>query len=157
MCCRAPIRWRWGWMRSRPAGWGPGRSSAHRGSVIGALRLWAIGVGRDLATAFRAKRTFESGAALELRLGPADYSQFGTRRSIEHREVLEQVAIGVVEVDRRGGHPADQAGLVRRPLEERQRFHAERTKRCWRGQHIVKRYVERDMQSHGHRRGPDRP
>ena len=44
---------------------------------------------------------------------PGDDAGLGPGRRVEHGEVLQHVAVGVVEVDGRRGHPADHARLAR--------------------------------------------
>ena len=47
--------------------------------------------------------------------------ELGTGRLVEHREVLEQVPVGIAEVHGGGRHPADDARLGRLGREERER------------------------------------
>jgi hypothetical protein len=67
------------------------------------------------------------------------------------------VAVGVVEVDGRRGHPADHARLIGGLAEERERLHARGQERRRSAQHLVKLGGERDVEAHPHRRRPERP
>src|SRR3954468_18586179 len=81
-------------------------------------------------------------------LRPADDPRLGTGRDVEHREVLEHVAVGVAEVDRRRRHPPDHARLGRRRAEERQRLDALVAQPRGGGEHVVEPHVEGDVQGH---------
>ena len=78
--------------------------------------------------------------------GPGHDLRVGTGRLVEHHQVLEEVPVGIAEVHGGGRHPADDArlgGLVR---EERERGDAEVSEAVARGQHVVERRAEGNVQ-----------
>ena len=63
----------------------------------------------------------------------------------EHRDVLEEMAVGIAEEHRRGGHPREDNRLVRRPTIEIERRNARGTERARGSKHIGKAYRKRGM------------
>jgi plastocyanin len=61
---------------------------------------------------FPARRK-RAGLALDEPLGPGNDPEIRIRALLEHREILEQMAIGVTEVESSGRHPTDHARLCR--------------------------------------------
>src|SRR4051794_20256741 len=67
------------------------------------------------------------------------------------------MAVWVTEVDSRGGHPPDHAGLLGRLAEERERLDALSSQTLRSGEYIGERHRERDVELHTNRRRTDRP
>jgi hypothetical protein len=73
----------------------------------------------------------------------------GAGRFVEHRQVLEQVPVGVAEVDGGGRHPGDHVRLVRLGLEERERRHAKFSQAVARAQDLFACRFKGGVQGHG--------
>ena len=76
----------------------------------------------------------------------------GVGRRVQHCDLLEQVPVGIAEVDRGRRHPADDARLVRLEAVEGQRRHAERAQSSRRSDDVLERDLERKVKRDAHRR-----
>ncbi len=90
-------------------------------------------------------------------LRPGQDPGVGTRRLVEHRQVLEEVPVRIAKVHGGGRHPADDARLGRLGREERERRDAEGSEAVARAQHIVERRPEGDVQRQPDGRRSERP
>ena len=72
-----------------------------------ALRLDGYSEAQQLGLSVRPR-----GSGRECPLAPREDASVGTRAIGKHRDVLQQVTIGIAEVDRRRRHPGEHDGFV---------------------------------------------
>src|SRR5581483_8003888 len=81
-----------------------------------------------------------------LPVAPTNDAAVGLRRVRQHREIFEQMAVGIAKVDGRGWHPGEHARRVGRLSVEIERRDAGRAQRARRLEDSGERRGEREMQ-----------